>query len=189
MAGLTIAEKTHWRDRIAARIDRAIERIKAQNPALFDRFQREAHTQALESLGVAATYNELEATKSQAAALVKKRRRVQRAMVAALRGIPVEEVAEALISRYGDGLELPHEVLDAIRKRQAVEQERLLAQDPTGQEVARLMTDRDELLDVVCLATSPAQVRSLWSPVGAVLGEQPSRLEQEALAIEPAKEG
>jgi hypothetical protein len=120
---------------------------------------------------------------------VKKRRRVQRAMVAALRGIPVEEVTEPLISRYGGGLELTHEVLDAIRKHQAVEQERLLAQDPTGQEVARLMTDRDELLDVVWLATSPAQVRSLWSRVGAVLGEQLSRLEQEALAIEPAKEG
>ncbi len=40
MPGLTATEKNHWRDRITARISRAVERIKARHPALFDRIAR-----------------------------------------------------------------------------------------------------------------------------------------------------
>ena len=35
MAGLTVTEKEFWKDRIAARIERSVEAIKAQHPALF----------------------------------------------------------------------------------------------------------------------------------------------------------
>jgi hypothetical protein len=52
----------------------------------------------------------------------------------------------------------------------------------------RLRSEKDNLLDVVWLATSPVQVRQLWSRVGELLGEKPTDLEKEALAIKPLGE-
>jgi predicted transcriptional regulator len=56
MPTLTVTEKAFWKDRIAARIDRARDRIRAQHPSLFERVRREAHEQALASLGLADAY-------------------------------------------------------------------------------------------------------------------------------------
>ena len=53
MANLTVAEKTHWRDRIEARIDRRIEAITAGEPGLIERIKQEARVRALASLGLA----------------------------------------------------------------------------------------------------------------------------------------
>ncbi len=75
MAGLTVSEKTHWKDRISARIGRSIEKIKAQHPALFDRVRREARAEALRSLGLTETYSELEAIKAAEADLARARPR------------------------------------------------------------------------------------------------------------------
>ena len=176
-------------DRIGARIARAVERIKAQHPALFDRVKREAHAQALGSLGLAADYAELEAIKAEEAALARRKARAQRAMVAALRGVPVEEVTETIGVRYGSELALPTEAAEAITKRQAAHTEQLLADDPVGQRIARLEAERDGLLDTVWLATSPSQIRALWSKVAELLGDEPTPLEREALAIAPPAEG
>jgi hypothetical protein len=81
MPGLTVTEKSHWRDRIAARIARSAERIKSRHPALFDRVTREAHTQALASLGLADAYAELESIKAEEAALGRRKKQAQRAMI------------------------------------------------------------------------------------------------------------
>jgi hypothetical protein len=189
MPGLTVTEKNHWRDRIAARIGKAVERIKAQHPALFDRVKRQAHAQALESLGLAASYAELEAIKAEEVALSRRKTRAQRAMVASLRGVPIDEVTETLGVRYGSELPLPTEAADAITRRQAAHTEQLLADDPVGREIARLEAERDGLLDTVWLATSPSQIRTLWSKVAEMLGDEPTPLEREALAIAPPPEG
>ena len=42
MPGLTVTEKTFWKDRIAARIAKRIEAIQAAHPALFERVKRQA---------------------------------------------------------------------------------------------------------------------------------------------------
>ena len=84
MPGLTVTEKNHWRDRIAARIDRAVERVRAQHPALFGRARREAHAEALRSLGLATPYAEPEAIRAEEAALARRKRQAQRSMIAAL---------------------------------------------------------------------------------------------------------
>jgi hypothetical protein len=150
MPGLTITEKEHWRDRISLRIARAIERVKSRHPALFDRVRRQAHRHALESLGLADSYAELEAAQAEEADLALKKKRAQRAMIAALRGAPLEEVPESFSVRYGCELPLPAE---AIGKRQSAHQEQLLAEDPVGREVARLEAEKEHLLDTVWLAT------------------------------------
>ena len=189
MPGLTVTEKEFWKGRIAARIAKRVEAIKAQHPALFERLKRQAHADALGSLGLAGAYAELEAVRDAEAALAKRKKQAQRAMLAALRGVPVDEIADNFSVRYGSELPLPQEAAEALTQRQAAHQARALADDPVGREIARLEAEKDNLLDVVWLATSPAQVRALWSKVADLLGEAPTRLEREALAIEPVREG
>ena len=85
-------------------------------------------------------------------------------------------------------LALPYEAAEAITRRQATHQDQLLAEDPVGREIARLEAEKDRLLDTVWLAASPAQIKQLWTKVGELLGDEPTTLEREALAIEPPKE-
>ena len=188
MPGLTVTEKSHWRDRIAARIDKAIERVKARHPALFDRLTRQAHAHALTSLGLAEAYAELEAIKVEEATLARRKKEAQRSMIAALRSIPIDEVTDGFGIRHGSDLALPNEVAHAITRRQAAHHDQLLAEDPIGREIARLATEKDNLLDTVWLAASPAQVKQLWSKVAEPLGDEPTALEREALAIGPPEE-
>jgi hypothetical protein len=181
MAHLTITEKEHWKTRISARIDRCIERIQANQPALFDRVKREAHALALASLGLSQDYAEMERIQAEEIALARRKERLQRTMVATLRGVPLEGVIDSIEIRYGRGMPLPVEVVGAIAKRHAAHREQLLADDPIGQEVARLKNERENLLDVIWLATGPAELRQLWMEVNTLLGEEPPQREREAL--------
>jgi hypothetical protein len=185
MPNLTVTEKTFWKERVAARIDRALERIRAQHPSLGERIPREAHAQALDSLGLSAAYAELEALQAQEAQRARRKTKLQRTLMATLRGVPVEEVTDAYSTRYGGALPLPMEVADAITKRQALHQEQLLADDPVGRQIVRLEEERSRLLDCVWLATAPSQWKTLWSKVGMLLGEEPTQWEREALELPP----
>jgi hypothetical protein len=189
MPGLTVTEKQHWRDTIAARIARRVEAIKGAHPALFDRVNRAAHAEAPRSLGLAEGYAELEAVRAEEAALARRRKHAQRAMLAVLKGVPIEEVPDCFAIKYGVELPLPVEAAEAIARRQAAHRERLLAEDPVGREVAQLKAEKDRPLDVVFLATSPGAIKQLWRKVGELLGDEPTPLEREALAIEPTEEG
>ena len=182
MGNLTVAEKTHWRDRIQARIDRRIEAITAGEPGLMDRIKREARGRALTSLGLAAFQAELDQIAEQKDALDRRDRQARRAMLARIRGVAVEDVE----ARYFGSLD--PEVTTAINKRQVVHEEELLAEHELGRRVLELRGQKDNLLDVVWLATSPAQVRELWTRIGKLLGDEPTALEREALAIPPAGE-
>ena len=51
MPGLTVTEKEHWKDRLAKRIERKIEVLKASDPGLFTRLNREAR-EILEHVGL-----------------------------------------------------------------------------------------------------------------------------------------
>ncbi len=188
MPGLTVTEKSHWRDRIAARIEKAAEKIRARHPALFDHLARQAHAQALASLGLADAHAELEGIKAEEATLARRKKQAQRLLIATLRGTPIDEVADSFHVSYGSELALPHEVAEAIARRQAAHQEQLLVDDPIGREVARLGVEKESLLDTIWLATSPGQIRTLWSKVAELLGDEPTQLEREALVIAPTEE-
>src|SRR4051794_33544050 len=114
MAGLTVTEKEHWKQRIAARIEKRVEAIKARNPAPFDRIKRDAREAALETLGLTEAHAELETVRAEEQALGRRRSRAQRALVAALRRVPPEEVNDTFPIRYGEGAQLPVEVAEAI---------------------------------------------------------------------------
>src|SRR6266481_407903 len=53
------------------------------------------------------------------------------------------------------------------------------------QEIEQLQDERENLLDTIWLATSPAQLKTLWTKVTELLHENATPLEKEALAIPP----
>ena len=182
---LTVTEKEHWRQRIAARIERRIEALAAGDPGLMDRVRAEARRRAVASLGLAESQAELDAIVAQRKALDRREKQAQRAMLARLQGIPAEEVADSATSGY----QFQQAVNAAVQRRQAAHEEDLLAEHPAGRDVLRLRAEKEDLLDVVWLASSSAQIKQLWAKVAALLGDEPSALEREALAIEPAGAG
>ncbi len=183
MASLTVAEKTHWRDRIQARIDRRMELITAGDPGLMDRVKKEARGRALGSLGLAGFQEELDRIATQRAELDSRDRQIRKEMLARVRGVSADD-----LDCYHHVHEHP-EIRAAIGKRQSVHEDELLAEHEIGRQVLKLRVEKENLLDVIWLATSPNQVRQLWTKVSTLLGDEPTELEREALAIPPAGEG
>jgi hypothetical protein len=180
MANLTVAEKNHWRERIQIRIDRRIEQITAGDPGLMERIRREARGRALESLGLAGLQEELDRIAGQRAALDGRDAGIRREMLARVRGVSADDLD--CYTRVHDH----PEIRAAIEKRRARHEEELLAGHELGRRVLRLRAEREDLLDSIWLATSPAQVRLFWQEVGELLGDEPTDLERAALAIPPA---
>lgn len=180
--GLTITEKEHWKDRIARRIEKRVEAIFAEEPNLEDRIQREARQRALSSLGLGDLQNERDEIEKQQAKLEKREQEINRAMLARVRGVPVSDINGYIAYHHDD------EVSNAVKRRQAVHEDELLAEHERGQEIIRLRQEKEELLDTVWLATSGAQIKELWSRVAEVLGDQQTQLQRSALAITPDAE-
>ena len=182
MANLTVAEKNHWRDRIQARIDRRVDAITAGEPGLVERIKQEARGRALVTLGLAGYQEELDGIVVRRAELDDRDRQVRKEMLARVRGVSADDLD--CYSRVHDH----PEIRAAIDKRKALHEEELLAGHELGRQVLRLRAERENLLDVIWLATSPGQVRQLWTKVAELLGEEPTHLEREALSIPPAGE-
>ena len=182
---LTVAENEHWRGRIAAKIDRRIEALAAADPGLIDRTRAEARRRAIASLGLAEPQAELDAVTRERKMLDRREKAARRSMIARLGGIPSEEVPEGATSGHA----FARTIEAAVGKRQAIHEDELLAEDPVGRDVLKLRAEKENLLDVVWLASSPAQIKQLWAQVAALLGDEPTRLERDALAIEPVPQG
>lgn len=181
MPSLTVAEKNHWKDRIAKRIDKKIEAILASEPNLMDRVQEQARQRAVQSLGLADMQAELDALTRQQEELERKEHHLHRAMLAVVRRCPVDHVDEHYCHSQ------PHDVSQAIQRRLAVHEDELLAEDEVGRAILRLRHEKDNLLDTVWLATSNQQIRELWQKVVTMLGEEQTPLQREALAISAAE--
>ncbi len=61
----------------------------------------------------------------------------------------------------------------------------LMKTDPLGQQISALESEQENLLDTVWLATSPIQIKELWGKMSEMLGQTPSKLQQDALALQP----
>ena len=104
-------------------------------------------------------------------------------MLARVRGVEIDQIEEVYYGRHET------EVTRAVSHRQAVHEDELLAEHEIGRRILQLRAEKDRLLDTVWLACSPAQIRQLWTKVGELLGDEPTQLEREALAIPHAGEG
>ncbi len=175
MPALTVAEKTHWKDRLSKRIDRRIEAISAEDPPLLKRVREQARQQALESLGMAEAQRELETVRKQKEQLDEREDELKSQLLARVRGVHTNQVG----STYG----CDTEVNSAIKTRVEAHEELLLKSSDVGQRIVELRREKDNLLDVVWLASSPTQIKELWSKVAELLGDEPTRLEREALVI------
>lgn len=180
MAGLTVTEKEHWKDRLDRRIARRIETITTEDQGLLERIKEEARCQAIASLGLAELDAEARQIEQQQAALEERDRLVKRTMLAQVRGVPVETIDTG----YYDYARC-REIDKAIERRQAVHEDRLLAEHELGRRILALRQERERLIDTVWLATSSAAIRELWTKVGELLADEPTQLEREALAIQP----
>ena len=182
MPGLTVTEKEHWKDRIGKRIDKKIEAISAEDPNLLDRIHREARLRALSSLGLAEMQRELDEVEQQKSLLQKRERQLERAMLAHLRGVPVEDIDD--YQAYG----YEREVDSAVSRRQTIHEDELLVENEIGQRILKLREEKDNLLDTVWLATSPKQIKELWSKVAELLDDDQTQLQRDALAIVPTED-
>jgi hypothetical protein len=182
MPGLTLTEKSHWKDRIGKRIDKKIEAISAADPHLQDRIRREARARALTSLGLAEMQREREAIEQQQTALDKRDCQLERAMTAHLRGVSADDISDR------DAYKHDQELQSALQRRQTVHEDELLAESDVGQRILQLREEKDNLLDTVWLATSPMQIKELWKKVAELLDDNQTQLQRDALAIDPTEE-
>lgn len=181
MPGLTVTEKEHWKERISRRIDKRIEAVHAADPNMKDRIDREARERALASLGLTELQREADDVERQEAHLEERGKQITKTMLARVRGVPASSIDGYVYN--GDT-----EIENAVKRRQKVHEEDLLAECEAGKQVLALRKEREELLDTVWLATSGKDIRALWQKVGDLLGDQITKLQSEALTIEPASE-
>jgi hypothetical protein len=183
MSGITVAERTHWRDRIAKRINQRIETLVAkQDPTLLQRVAEQARDRAYVSLGIEAPRRELEAISKQKEQLEKRVQRLEAEQRATVRGTRIEEELEDPC--YGRN----SVVDDAVSARAKSMERDLLAESDLGNQILTLRREKENLLDTVWLATSNAQIKELWEQVNAVLEQAPTPLEEKALKIAPVQE-
>ena len=180
---LTLGEKTHWRDRIARRIDHRIETLVAkEDPTLLQRTEKEAREKAYESIGILSHRNELVALEKQKEDIEKRERRLHAEQRAILNGTTVEDELDHGSYRYDNTVET------AVAARAKVHEAELLAEDVVGKQILSLRAEKENLLDTVWLATSSSQIKELWEQVNTLLGVVPTELEKKALAISPLQD-
>jgi len=182
--GLTVAEKEHWKERIAKRIDNRIETMVAkENPDFLRRTAEEARAKALRSLGIDSQQRELEEIEKKREEMQLRERRLKAEQNAAIKGTHVEEEIDRA------GYYYDHTVDDAVRARASALEAEILASSDLGRRILALRTEKDNLLDTVWLATSSSQIKELWEHANKVLEVTPTTLEEKALRIAPVQEG
>ena len=180
---LTLGERTHWKERIAKRIDRRIEtQVAKEDPTLLQRVEKDAREKAYESLGILSQRNDLEALEKQKEDIEKRERRLHAEQRAILKGTSVEDELEHGNYRYDSTVD------NAVGARAKVHEAELLAEDEVGKQVLALRAEKENLLDTVWLATSSSQIKELWEQVNTLLGVVPTELEKKALAISPPQD-
>jgi hypothetical protein len=184
MPGLSVSEKNHWKERLSKRIDKRIEAIAAEDPNLLERVKRDAHDRAMQSLNLADLQAEIDRLEREEEDLGKRQRILNRTMLARVRGVPLDTIEE--LSIYSSNQH--HEVQVAITRRQAVHEDELLTESETGRRILNLRAEKDGLLDSVWLASSPKQIKDLWSKVADLLGDEPTQLQRDAMAIAPVED-
>ena len=107
MSHLTVTEKEHWKERISRRIDKAIEGVYAEQPALRSRIAEAAQSEALKSLGLLELQRQLdklaEAEKRGQAAASRWKVPAD-ATLQALRAVSSADILAAEANLFADGI-------------------------------------------------------------------------------------
>jgi hypothetical protein len=181
---LTVAEKEHWKERISKRITQKIDSLMATDPAFMKRIDSEATKAARVSLGIDTFNDEIEAIEKQTAELAKRKEKLE----AAMREQVLKTVEDTGAGSGRHSYCYSNPVDDAVKLRKKAHAAKLMAETELGQQILKLQQEREELLDTVWLATSPAQIKKLWETVIATLGQENTEMQAAALSIEPMDE-
>ena len=173
---LTVREKEHWKERIEKRIDKAIDTLyQREGKELRQTIRQEAEARAAKRLGLddyLKQYNQLDAQRDE--------------IIDQMTTIANE--AAKRFAKYKD-TRYPHcehtriELLIEV-EADLVEKE-ILQESEVGQKILQLEREREELTDTIWLATSSVQIRSLWKDFSAMVAEEPTELQKQALTYEP----
>ena len=182
---LRVSEKTHWKERIAKRIEHRIETLVAkQDPTLLQRVSEAARQKAYESLAIDSHQRELEQIEKHKQEIERRERRLRAEQRTVINGTSVEVELE----RGGYYGRSDHEVEEAVKARAMALEADILAESDLGKQILTLREEKDNLLDTVWLATSSSQIKELWEQVNALLEVTPTPLEEKALKIAPVEE-
>ncbi len=172
MSRLTVAEKEHWKQRIEARIARAIEKVKAGQPEKFQNIQRILKLEAHRKLGTADEYQRILKLDEAIGKLQEERSEIELRMHQLVVG------NESLMNRW-DREQSFRSKLSATERIVEVE---LYTKLPEGQQILKLKEEKESLLDTIWLATSPVQIRGLWTELASLLGDENTELQRQVLS-------
>ena len=150
---------------------------------MLDRVKRDARERAMQSLNVAELQADVDAIEQQEETLDKRKSLLHRTMLARVRRVPLETIDQHYTPTHYN-----NEVENAIKSRQAIHEDELLAECEVGRRVLTLRQERESLLDVVWLSSSPVQIRELWAKVSELLGDEQTQLHRDALTIPPVQD-
>ena len=177
---ITVAEKTHWKERIAQKIERAIKELVAtHDPAFLETASQRARDAAIRTLGGAALAAELETLNRDRDRLKNAVTAIERELEALVEGKPRKAYVHYADSNWSR----------AVAHQQEVELQRILSQAPLGQRILKLRSEQESLLDTVWLSTSTVQIRELWKNVTDLLSDELSELQKKVLAQPNSEEG
>lgn len=168
---LSVTEKQHWKERIDEKIKRRIEALKSRNAAFFAEAETSAKQAAQEELGI---HSELKDIKSMERKVEKLEVEIKERLSNAIQRITGKQPDSYFARMSTVDSELKPHIQRCLND--------LLAADPRGQEVLKLESEREQLLDTIWLATSPRQVRDMWAQVLKLLGEDSTEFQKEVLA-------
>ncbi len=186
--GITVTEKQHWKDRIANRIKRRVEEIIAKNdPGFRKRIDELARDKSLAQLGLSELMMTLDQIRNQRK-LYKRQHDAQMKQLesnehAVYLGIGNRICPDEVGEGFTYSLKIDVDMKLQELKRDCVDE--LMKIDPLGQQISALESEQENLLDTVWLATSPIQIKELWGKMSEMLGQTPSKLQQDALALQP----
>ena len=177
---LTVREKEHWKQRIEKKIDKAVEEIyRKEGKELKKTLRQEAEERAVKRLGLQSYMEKYQTLQDRKSAL-----KEQLSKLSDEAAKPFE--AEGNQSRYYH--QGGHSLIESVVQRERVEAEKeILLESDAGRKVLRLEREREELADTIWLATSPVQIRSLWKDFTALVTEEPTDLQKQAMTYEPAE--
>lgn len=176
---IAVAEKTHWKERIAQKIERAIaDLLGKHDPTFMETALQRAREAAIQTLGGTKLAAELETLNRDREKLKAAVATIERELEALAEGKPRKPYVHYTDSDWSR----------VVAHQQDIELQRILSQAPLGQRILKLRAEQESLLDTVWLSTSTVQIRELWQSVTDMLSDELSELQKKVLAPPSTKE-
>ena len=173
---LTVKEKEHWKERIEKKIDEAIEEAyQDEENGLREKIRQQAKTRAMKHYGLEDYMRQHASRKAQIEELQSQQLRASEAA-----SKPFENT-----SSYYCWSERHSLIVSVINRAAKDLEKQILQESEFGRKILRLEREREELIDTIWLTTSLVQIRRLWNDFSAMLTEEPTEPQKQALTYEP----